>query len=209
MPNLPEELVLDILKRIGRHDYRDLGPFIAASKETMNLVFSREVLSSVDLSNFLCQSSMVNKDSRFRKFFISCVEHGNVMANQLEGLRILCQEGPTEAAFSMLQLSPAHSIYAPFVVGIFKICAGQFETGMRTLLQMWDNVDAWEEAVHIADMVIMQIVDMGPARSGLYFSSYSYPVDDIPHCTYISCTADNVCEECFAFWYSLIIRSIC
>lgn len=209
MNTIPRELLVDVFRRIARRGFRELGPFISGSKESKSVVMSREVLSVVDLFEFMIDSSMANMDSIYRNFFASCVQYGNVMANQLEGLRILCQEGPADAAFDMLRLSPPNSIYAAVVIGLFQICAGDFESGMGTLSLLWDIADSCEEAVHIADMIIMQIARLGPARSGMYYSSYSYPYDYVPHCVHLSCAADNVCVDCFGFWYSLMIRSMC
>ncbi|EFH57086.1 hypothetical protein ARALYDRAFT_901469 [Arabidopsis lyrata subsp. lyrata] len=85
----------------------------------------------------------------------------------------------------------------------------QYESGIETISHIWNLVPRWEDAVVVADMVMEQIVRMGPVGAGIYFNSFHYPVDDIPHCTYIHCAADNVCEDCFGLWYSLIIRPIC
>ncbi|KAG7551526.1 hypothetical protein ISN45_Aa06g021930 [Arabidopsis thaliana x Arabidopsis arenosa] len=206
---IPEDLLIHIIRRVSAEGFRFLGPFIAASKQTNNAAFSKEVLLAVDLSEFLLNTSLANKDSVYRPFFMRCVEAGNGHANQLEGLRILCQEGPSEAAFSMLNLASPASRFAPFVIGVFRICSGDFETGMASMLKFWDLVGSLDEAVQMADLVIMQIATMGTAESGLYNNTHSYPLLDVPHCTYITCAADSVCEECFTFWYSLIVRSIC
>lgn len=109
----------------------------------------------------------------------------------------------------MLRLSPGPSIYSTIVSGIFLICSGQYISGMESISLLWDIVDSLEEAVAVADVVVMQIASMGTARSGMYFSSHVYPLDEVPHCTYINCVVDDVCEDCFAFWYSHIVRAIC
>ena len=209
MVNLPQELHVEIFKHLGKYGFRYLGPAIVASKQTMEAVFSPEVLKDVDLSEFIGDPGMANAGSIYRSFFTTCVENSYVMGNHVEALRILCQDGPSEVAFAMLQQSHPNSIFAIFVTGIFRICAGDFEGGMETLTHIWDVVDAWEEAVYIADIMVQQIVRLGPLQQGLYTHSYNYPIEEVPHCTYIHCGADNVCSECFAFWYSLIVKSIC
>lgn len=209
MVHIPQDLLVNIISHVGKYGFRYLGPLIASTKETKNAVFSPLVLQSVDLSEFKTESSMVQVESIYRPFFSACVEAGNVDANLFEGLRILCQEGPTESGFAMVAISHPHSISATFITGVFRICAGQYESGIETISHIWNLVPRWEDVVVVADMVMEQIVRMGPAGAGIYFNSFHYPVDDIPHCTYIHCAADNICEDCFGFWYSLIIRSIC
>lgn len=209
MVHIPHELQVEIFRRVGRSGFRLLGPAIAASKQTKDAVFSTKVLKAADLSDFIMDPAMAKTDSVYRSFFTACVENGNVIGTHVEGLRILCQEGPSESAFEMLQFTLPNSIFATFVSGVFRICAGDFERGMGILDHIWEIVDSWQDAVSIADMVVQQIVRLGPAGIGMYTNTYNYPIEEVPHCSYIHCAADNVCQNCFGFWYSLIIKSIC
>lgn len=209
MQTLPSALLVEIVARVGKDGFRYLGPFIAASKQTKTAVFSPTVLKSVDLSEFMAEASMVNKTSIYRSFFSACVEAGNVIGNQLEGLRLLCQDGPSDEAFAMVSLAGENSVFTIFITGVFQICAGHFYAGMRKLRRIWHLYVGLEEAVATADLVMEQIVRMGPANTGMYVNTHTYPLVELPSCTYISCTAESVCEVCFAFWYSLLIRSIC
>lgn len=90
MDSLPEELVLHIVRRVAQRSFRDLGPLIMVSKSTKDLVFKPEVLAVADLTEFVLNSSMANKDSIYRPFFSSCLANGNHNTNELEGLHILC-----------------------------------------------------------------------------------------------------------------------
>lgn len=124
MVHIPHEMQVEIFRHLGSSGFTFLGPAIAASKQTMEAVYSPEVLKVVDLSEFVIDPAMAKTDSIYRHFFIDCVLNGNVMGNYVEALRILCQEGPTDTIFVMLALTLPHSIYATFVSGVFRICAG-------------------------------------------------------------------------------------
>lgn len=193
MDSLPEDLFIDIVRRVGKRSFRDLGPFIAASKTTKEVGFKEEGLAKADMSDFVLNSSMANRDSIYRSFFIACVSNGNIPANQLEGLRILSQEGPSDEAFAMLDVRRGDPVYSSFVTGIFRICAGDYDRGMETFSHLWEIVDAWEESVFIGKIVVSQIITMGTPRSGLYFASHTYPFEDVPACVFVGCAADEVC----------------
>lgn len=206
---IPDDILVQIFSRVGLSGFRHLGPLITATRRTKNAVFSPDVLKLVDVSDFMLDSSMANIDSIYRSFFSACVNHGNVEASQLEALRLLCQEGPAATTFQMLRVSHSDTIYWNFILGIFLICSGDFTAGMEAVSNIWDMVETVDEAVAVADMVVAQIVNMGTRRAGIYFTTFTYPRDEVPHCTGSACSLDDVCAECFAFWYSHIIRAMC
>lgn len=102
MDSLLEELIVDIFHRVGQRDFRSHTPFISRSEEIKTDVFTLEVLSVVDLTEYVLNSFMAKKDSIYRHLFSSCVQHGNVVANQLETLQILSKEGHSEVALLKL-----------------------------------------------------------------------------------------------------------
>lgn len=171
MVHIPHELQVEIFRRLGSFGFTFLGPAIAASKQTMEAVYSPEVLKVADLSEFVIDPAMAKTDSIYRHFFIACVLNGYVMGNHVEALRILCQEGPTNTAFAMLALTLPHSIYSTFVSVVFRICVGDYEGGMGTLSHIWDLVDSCEEAVSIGDMVVQQIVRLETTGTCIYSDS--------------------------------------
>lgn len=209
MDSLPEDLFVDIVRRVGNTSFRHLGPFISASKASKSIVFTHEVLGEADVTEFIPNSSMANKDSIYHPFFSACVSKRNIRANHLEGLRILCQEGPSDEAFAMIQVGGVATIYTAFVTGIFQICAGEYERGMEIISDIWEIGDTLQNSVFIAEMVVSQIVAMRHPKSGLYFYSHSYPFEDVQVCVFVGCAANEVCQDCFTFWFSLIIRSLC
>lgn len=127
----------------------------------------------------------------------------------LKACIFFAQEGPSDEAFAMVQCRGLQTPYTIFVTSMFRICAGDYDVGMETFIGMWEVVDSWEEAVFIAQMVISQIITMGTPRSGLYFKSHVYPFEDVPTYVFVGCSSDEVCQACFPFWFSLLIRSFC
>jgi len=61
MVHIVKDLVVDIIRRVSTEGFRFLGPFISASKQTKNIAFSKEVLTDVDLSEYMLNTSLANK----------------------------------------------------------------------------------------------------------------------------------------------------
>lgn len=127
----------------------------------------------------------------------------------LKVLRILAQDGPSKVAFQMLQSGDVRSAYKSFVLSIFLIFAGDHEIGMANIMQMWELVDNWEDAIGLGEMVVRQITIMGTRRSGMYLRTHYYLVHDLPHCIYVGCAGGDVCVGCYAYRFSHVIVSIC
>ena len=60
MAYIPKPILTDIVRHVGRSGFRYLGPFIAAGSFRQSIVFSSEVLSEVNLDDFVFNSRLAN-----------------------------------------------------------------------------------------------------------------------------------------------------
>ncbi|KAG7557022.1 hypothetical protein ISN44_As11g030230 [Arabidopsis suecica] len=111
MVYLPQGILIDIVRRVGNHGFRELAPFIASGPDGKNAVFQPEVLIEVDLDEFIFVSSLANEGSIYRPFLMKCFEAGNITARYVEGLRRAVKLGPSN---ENLQLMRGREEYIPY-----------------------------------------------------------------------------------------------
>jgi len=64
-----------------------------------------------------------------------------------------------------------------------------------------------EEAVEIAEMVVMQITDMGTPNVGHY--NHTVRFLGYPHCFLNNFSVVHLCQKCFAFKYATRFQELC
>lgn len=209
MVYFPQEILIEIVKRVGRHGFRELGPFIASGKDGKNAVFSSKVLVEADLDEFIFVSSLSNEGTPFRYFFMKCFDAGNETALYVEGLRRLVKYGPSIESLELIHRAEGPIFYAAFAYGIFAICAGCYEEGRTAMHILAFHISWLDEMVEIGEAVMAQIADLEPPLSGNYDGTYRYPEGDIPNCVHFACTMNDVCFDCLPYWYSHRVRQLC
>lgn len=209
MVYLPEDLVIDIVRRVGKEGFRELAPFIVAGPVFRNAALSTEVLEEVDLDEFIFVSSLANEGSMYRPFLMRCLEAGNVTAKYVEGIRMAVKEGPSTRSLELIKCGEEDIPYARFAFAIFAICSGKYEEGMDCMATLVAQVSWLDALVEIGEMVMAQVADIEPPMTGNYNTTYRYPPGDIPNCVHFACTMHDVCFECIAYWYARRIMVVC
>lgn len=102
MDSIPQVLLIDIVRRLGNHGFRELGSLIASGPELMRLAFDAIVLQDVDIDEYVFVSRLANQDSIYRPFLLRCLDAGNVTAQYVEGLRLAAQEGPSQRSIELI-----------------------------------------------------------------------------------------------------------
>ena len=69
MDIIPHPLLLDIVRRVAHHGFRELGSLIASGPDFMAMVFDRSVLAGADIDEFVFVTFHANVDSIYRSFF--------------------------------------------------------------------------------------------------------------------------------------------
>ena len=206
---IPQGILIDIVRRIGKEGFRELGPFISGGPEWRNAALVPEVLQEVDLDEFIFVSSQANEGSIYRPFLMRCFEVGNVTAMYVEGIRRAVKNGHSNENLQLMRRGEEAIPCAGFAFGIFAICGGKSEEGMASIALLSSRVGWLEEMVDIADRVMAQIADIEPSMTGKYDATYAFPRRDIPNCTRFACTEDDVCFDCIPYWYSRRVRNLC
>lgn len=85
MNTIPHALLLDIVRRLGHHGFRELDPLIAASQESRVLGLDDIVLYEVDIDEFIFVSPL------YRLFLLRCMVARNTTASYVEGFRLAVQ----------------------------------------------------------------------------------------------------------------------
>ncbi|CAH8264752.1 unnamed protein product [Arabidopsis lyrata] len=181
MVYLPQGILIDIVRRVGNHGFRELAPFIASA----------------------------NEGSIYRPFLMKCFEAGNITARYVEGLRRAVKLGPSNENLQLMRAGEEYIPYAGFAFGVFAICGGHYEEGMEALTLLAERAGWLEEMVDIGERVMAQIADIEPPMSGNYDATFTFPHGDVPNCVHFACTMDDVCFDCIAYWYSRRVRQLC
>lgn len=209
MVYLPHGILVDVVRRIGSSGFRELGPFITSGPKGRNAAFDAEVLAEADLDEFVFVSSLANKGSTYRHFFMRCFEAGNITAKYVEGLRRAVKYGPSTESLELIHSAESHIVYAAFANAIFEVAGGNYEQGMQCMATLAAKVSWLEEMVEIGDDVMAQVADLGPPMCGNYNETFRYPAGDVPNCIHFACSMYDVCFECIAYWYARRVALVC
>ncbi|EFH42281.1 predicted protein [Arabidopsis lyrata subsp. lyrata] len=190
---IPHPLLLDIVRRLSQHGFRELGALIASGPEFMALVFDASVLKDVDIDEFVFVTQLCNEDSVFRPFFLRCLDSGNPAAQFVEGLRLAVAEGPSERSVELLCEAYVDS---------------SFDTGMHVMEQFFSLLRNMEEAVDIAEMVLTQTAGFRLPRAGRFNNSFRFG-GGLPHCFLNNYSVLHLCRRCFVYMYAIRFQELC
>jgi len=139
MPELPDEIFLDIVRRVGKASCLHLGPILRAGSRGLAQVYSKEVLMEANLDELCVEpfqifSKSINPMNGFifeagptRSFFEKCLLYENPTAVYFEALRLVTREQDLDGALAMVaSLVPYYSV-PTFAYAMFLLCAGKFE----------------------------------------------------------------------------------
>ena len=205
---IPQPLLLDIVRRVSHHGFRELGSLIASGPEFLSLVYDSTVLAEADIDEFVFVTCHANIGSIYRSFFLRCLECGNPDAQFVEGLRIAVAEGPSQQSIDLLmQASPAN-IYARFALGIVLVCSGSYDHGMQVVESFFNRLPSTEAAVSIAEMVMHQTTTFRLPRCGWFDNTFAFG-DGLPHCFLNTYTVNTLCRRCFVYLYAMRFQQLC
>ena len=207
MTYIPQPILADIVRRVGRFGFRYLGPFIAAGPFWQATALSPEVLSDVDIDEYVFNSRLANDGSPFRPFLLRCLQERHHTAQYVEGLRRLVQEPPTQASLDMLGTAGPHSMYARFAFAIFLLCCGSCDQGFLVLETFLNKVTSFEEALEIANLVEAQIRAMGSRGTRQYRGLMHF--SQVPYCCLDHFDEIDVCSHCLGFTYACNFEMLC
>lgn len=208
MNSIPHALLLEIVRRLSQHGFRELGPFVAAGSEGMALAFDVSVLEDVDIDEFVFAPHLANIGSLYRPFFLRCLDAANPSAHYVEGLRLAAQEGPCQRSIDLLGAAAPHILYARFALGIVLVCCGSFDQGMEVMQTFFNLVPNIEEAVEVGEMVLHQVTSMRFPRAGRYDNSLRFG-GGLPNCFINNFRVTSLCRRCFVFMYATRFRELC
>lgn len=110
LPHLPDDVLANIIKRVGEDAHYRLTPFIKAGKRLLELVFREETLKSVNICDLCSDPTNIMEgapgywpEGKGRAFMVKCLDKGNGVALYYEGLRIASEVGDLRLAISLLR----------------------------------------------------------------------------------------------------------
>lgn len=189
LPNLPEEIISNIIDLVGQDSATYLGPFMMAGKLGYELVYNPCILQRCKVTPIVDASScQICDNSKFREFFKKCVEVGNIEAVYYEGLHHSTSVG-LEAGIKVLEANvPSHGL-STLAVGIFYLCLGKSIESNNVFHQFAVNhgelkCDAISE---MGDELKYRLIEFHAPSSHRYKPTLIFPEDDV--------LTDN--EKCF------------
>ncbi|KAG7622196.1 hypothetical protein ISN44_As04g030130 [Arabidopsis suecica] len=208
MDIIPHPLLLDIVRRVAHHGFRELGSLIASGPDFMAMVFDRSVLAEADIDEFVFVTFHANVDSIYRSFFLRCLECGNPDAQFVEGLRLAVAEGPSQLSVDLLRAACPTSIYARFSLGLILVCSGRYDEGMQAMEAFFSCIPSKEAAVSIAEMVLHQTATFRLPRSGLFDHTFVFGYE-LPHCYLNNNNVEDLCRRCFVYYFAIRFQELC
>ncbi|CAH8261904.1 unnamed protein product [Arabidopsis lyrata] len=205
---IPHPLLLDIVRRLSQHGFRELGSLVAAGPECMALAFDETVLADVNIDEFVFAPHLANIGSVYRPFFLRCLDADNHSAQFVEGLRLAAEAGPSQLSIDLLGAAAPHMIYARFALGIVLVCCGSFDQGMVVMESFFNLLPNIPEAVEIGEMFLHQVTSQRLPRSGRYDNTFRFG-PGLPNCFLNNYTVFSLCRRCFVYMYATCFRDLC
>ncbi|VVB04333.1 unnamed protein product [Arabis nemorensis] len=71
---LPDDILLDIVRRVARENFLFLGPIMASGRRGLVAVRNQIVLRQINLGHFIVNGDQVRVSAPYRAFFVRCLE---------------------------------------------------------------------------------------------------------------------------------------
>ncbi|CAB81785.1 putative protein [Arabidopsis thaliana] len=138
-PELPDEILVDIVRRVGKASCLHMGAFLRAGSRGLVQVYSKEVLMEANLDELCVEppqifSKSINPINGFifeaglgRCFFERCLHYENPTAVYFESLRLVTREQDLDGALAMVASLVPYYSSPTFAYAMFLLCAGKFE----------------------------------------------------------------------------------
>ncbi|KAG2305288.1 hypothetical protein Bca52824_033939 [Brassica carinata] len=135
LPNLPDEIVCNIIERVGDESFYNLGGFLRAGKRGYALAHEPSVLTKCDVREMVtfltCQ---IGKGGQFWEFHLKCIRAGNTKAIYYEGLLTAPTIGLQESIKILEPNVPMHG-FSTLAVGIFNVCLDKDKAASKVFQQ--------------------------------------------------------------------------
>ncbi|CAD5318408.1 unnamed protein product [Arabidopsis thaliana] len=224
MPELPDEIFLDIVRRVGKASYLHLGPILRAGSRGLAQVYSKEVLMEANLDELCVEpfqifSKSINPMNGFifeagpgRSFFEKGLLYENPTAVYFEALRLVTREQDLDGALAMVaSLVPYYSV-PTFAYAMFLLCAGKFEISdeiFKTFFAVHAR-ERTEKIREIGEKLFEDLKAFFPPSQDRFGDKWVYLNTDtlsFPECAQWHYYQIN-CDDCYLFWCSLRIREL-
>ncbi|VVB14903.1 unnamed protein product [Arabis nemorensis] len=165
--NLHDDILVDIVRRVGRENFLFLGPIMESGRRGLTAVRNEVVLYETNLLHFIANGDQVREGAPYRGLFVRCLESGNEIAYLLESLRVAYNEGNVFKAINLVRRAYMRSLLTVFILGMLLICAGSFTIGDQILraLHWWEDVHQFNL---LGAMVYGMIEKLDPPRRSTF-----------------------------------------
>ncbi|CAA7021864.1 unnamed protein product [Microthlaspi erraticum] len=206
LPDLPDEILLEIKQRCGDDDYRFLTPFVVAGKRSNRLVYSSEILRTCNLTA-LCVEPLDfipgMRRLRGRPFFERCLREGNIQAAYFEALRLIIHCGDFEGGLNLMEPNIPDDGKSTLASALFYCLLGDTDEA-GYLFQCFDAKHdhlVSDKARRIGQEIVREVGSFHPPFGGYFSYSFLFPPALMPECAYDHDPVhDPVCHTCFLYW---------
>lgn len=213
VPYLPDEILSNIIKRIGDEDFELLKPFLTSGKRSNELVFGGDILASANIyklgyepSLFMEEVGGVSAEGRGRRFFLKCLAKGNPIAIYYEGLRIAMRRNDLSSAISMIKNNVPSCPYSTLAVAMFFTMLGDADEAVPYFLSLF-NKHAQQGSAKLRDLCEefkWDLEQFEPPYLCNYSWFFRYPNCEairIPDCALEhDAVSVKACDDCHLYW---------
>lgn len=213
LPDLPDDILANIIKRVCDDEFYNLKPFIRVGKRSKDLVFREDVLKSAAIYS-LCYdpyNTMEGEpgfwnEGRGRNFMLKCFQHGNPEAIYFEGLRLGVERADLRTAISILRLNSAACPCSLLAISIFFVLLGEPEESIQYFEAVFANhaPDGSTKLIEIGEGLNSDIQRYNVSYVGHFSDTFKYPDCDSVNTPY--CVFDHDpdfefwCAHCYLYW---------
>lgn len=225
MPDIPDEILANILKLVANDRWWLLGPILKAGKRALKLVYSAHVLKDANIytvcsdpSNIATYThpvSGIQWKGRYRHFFERCLAAENHIAFYYEGLRVVAEERDINRGMSLLSRTVPKDAHATLACGLLSICVGNEAMAIYYLNLFGEKhcCLGTEEVMAFGEELEREMWLYRRTNTNAFASSFKFPVcDSIPSaecamaCLEAYSPNDILCNGCYLWW---LARTVC
>ncbi|CAA7021863.1 unnamed protein product [Microthlaspi erraticum] len=211
-PDLPDDILRRIIETVAADDYARLGGFIRAGKGTNEMVFSKKVLSTVNVFPMFWKNYRdFEPRGRCRIFWEKSLAQLNLEVVYFERLRIAIHDGEVYGATYLLEAIIPSDPRATLAAAMLCVCLGETAQASQLFREFTSHYAPLhsEYARLIGDAVKEDIFWFNPPYGSSLEYSFLYPDDEFvqkPECVSEDCGyGERYCNMCYIHWCSKLI----
>ncbi|KAG5410211.1 hypothetical protein IGI04_006530 [Brassica rapa subsp. trilocularis] len=141
IPNLPDDILTQILEIIGADGSWRLGPFLRAGKRSYDLVHQPQILCNCSVFSMCRDPNDIFIGGRCRGFFEKCLNVGNIDAVYFESLCLASRHRDLEAAVALLEKNVPNDDESTLAYGVLNMCLGDLVKASEAFQQFIQHHD--------------------------------------------------------------------